>query len=198
MNWKPLSDFFYKLKYSIFPVNREVISLTIEPNEVLVRGILHPFFYSESKKKLKETAFLPPPNSDTVSFNRLRYTNAEFCKQHAKTINFPDNSYCGLATIVVQKIIAINEHFTDENVSVVCSPINEFGKYVDTKKTKTFVDSAGLPMHADLMYEILNQPIEPFKPQTRLRKIANEILKHAIYYEDPFPNIDGWQGKTIS
>ena len=87
MNWRPLLDFFYKLKYLIFPVKKEVISLTIEPNEVLVRGILHPFFYSQNKKKLRETAFLPPPNANTVSFNRLRYTNADFCKSHAKLLS---------------------------------------------------------------------------------------------------------------
>ncbi len=197
MNWRPLLDFFYKLKYSVFPVEREVVSLSIDRNELLVRGILHPFFYSQSKRKLKETTFLPPPNSNTVSFNRLRYTNVDFCKSHAKKINFPNNSYCGLSTIVVQNILLTNEQFTDVNVKVVCSPINELGEYIDIKKTKVFVDSLGLPMHADLTYENLVESIEPFIPQTRLRKIANELLKHAIFYEDQYPNENVWKGEAI-
>ncbi len=198
MNYKKLLSYFYKLKKALFRDPREEISLVVDAQEILVRGILHPFFYSQSKKKLKEIAFLPPPKANTVSLNRLRYCNAQFCKQHAKTINFPNNTYCGLVTIIIKDVLNASDKFEDVDVKVIASPMDEHQNYIDTKTTKVFVDSLGLPMHADLTYQILNPPLEPYNPQTKLRKVASEILKSANYYEDAFPNEDLWKGEIIS
>lgn len=198
MNYKKLLSYFYKLKKALSRDPHEEISLVVDTHEILVRGILHPFFYSQSKKKLKETAFLPPPKANSVSLNRLRYTDVHFCKQHAKTINFPNNTYCGLVTIIVKDILDASDKFEDVDAKVIASPMDEHQNYVDTKTTKVFVDSLGLPMHADLTYQISNPPIEPYNPQTKLRKVASEILKSANYYEDAFPNEDLWKGEIIS
>jgi hypothetical protein len=197
MNYKKLLTYFYGLKNVFFRELRKEISLVIDSNEILVRGTLHPFHYSQSKKRLKETAFLPPLNAHTVSLNRLRYTNIQFCKQHAKTINFPNNTYCGLVTIVVKDIDAVNEKFENEKATVIASPMIDNRNYIDTTTTKVYVDSLGLPMHCDLTYQILNPPLEPYNPQTRLRKMASEIVKSAKYYEDPFPYEDSWNGETL-
>jgi hypothetical protein len=198
MSYKQLLSYFYKLKNALFQESREEISLVIDTDEILVRGILHPFFYSQSKKRLKETAFLPPSNAHTVSLNRLRYTNPQFCKQHAKTINFPNNTYCGLVTIVVKDIDAVSEKFEQEKAVVIASPMDENKNYIDTTITKVYIDNLGLPMHCDLTYQILNPPLEPYNPQTRLRKMASEIVKSAKYYEDSSPNDDLWEGEFPS
>lgn len=70
--------------------------------------------------------------------------------------------------------------------------------YIDTKTTKVYVDTLGLPMHSDLTYQIFNTSLEPFTPQTKLRKIASEILKSAKYHEDAFPDENLWKGESIS
>jgi hypothetical protein len=200
MNWNMLLNCFYKLKAKIFAKKRPTISLQIESNEILVRGILHPLLYSNSKKRLKESVFLPPPNnqSNTVSMNRLRYTDAHFCKQHAKSIRSSNSSYCGLATIIVLDISTVSDNSEDLKATVLATPIDENGEYVNTQTQKVFVDAKGTPMHADLTYTFISTPIEPYNPQTKLRKMANELLKYTRYFEDPFPDEVLWTGEVLN
>ena len=197
MNWKKLLPCFYKPKNIPSREEREEISLMLTEDEVLIRGVLSPFFYSASKQKLKETIFLPPKGQMTVSLNRLRYTNANFCKQHAKTINFPNNTYCGLATIVNKDIYSVNGKQNDIEVFVQATPINEHGNYIDVNISKIYINSNGLPMHADLTYALHNSD-ETVEPKTQLRKIASELVKFATYHNDSSPNDGLWSEDSLS
>ena len=197
MNWKKLFPYFYKVKNILSRENGEEISLTLTEDEVLIRGVLSPFFYSASKQKLKETIFLPPKGQMTVSLNRFKYTNANFCKQHAKTINFQNNTYCGLASIVNKDIDSVNGKQNDIEVFVQATPINEQGNYVDVNISKIYINSSGLPMHADLTYALHNSD-ETVEPKTQLRKIASELVKFATYHNDSSPNDALWAEDSLS
>ena len=61
---------------------------------------------------------------------------------------------------------------------------------------KAYVDSEGLPMHADLTYYI-DEFDTSVEPKTRLRKIASEIVKLATYYHDSAPEEQEWTENTL-
>lgn len=189
MNYQKLLQYFYKFKNALFDNKHEKIDLIIAPTEIIVRGILHPFFFSQSKNKLKESVFLPPPDSKTVSLNRLRYADATFCKQHAKAINFPDNIYCGLASICVGDIIKISQLIENITVEVIASPMDINRNYFNLSNNKIFVNTLGFPMHCDLTYDT---PIVAHAPNTLHRKMAKELLKATKYYHDEHPLEDIW------
>lgn len=196
MNWKKLFPCFYKPKKTPSREEREEISLVIADEEVLVRGVLSPLFYSERKKQIRETLFLPPKGQITVSLNRFRYTTASFCKQHAKTINLPDDTYCGLASIINKDINFANAKVNGIQGFVKATPMSENKEYLDMNIVKAYVDSEGLPMHADLTYYI-DEFDTSVEPKTRLRKIASEIVKLATYYHDSAPEEQEWTENTL-
>lgn len=163
--------------------------------ELLIRGIVHPMFYSNSKNNLKREAFLPPLLSTDVSLLRLQFTDATFCKKHSKTLRLPNNSYCGLAAVVAAQVEKINIDKACEPVeaAIIGSPMDKQREYYHRLRL-AYTWDAGLPMHADLRYNVMQ---EKGVPNTRLRKFAEEILKVSVYYSDPNPSELNWNGQNI-
>lgn len=164
------------------------IPFDISDNELIVRGVVHPMFYSGNK--LKEGAFLPPRDKTDVSVLRKDYTNDDFCKQHAKGLKIGDSTYCGMATILAKHI---NDVVIDTgnliNVIIKGTPIDSNSQYVDTPPV--FVNSKGLPMHADIIYE---EPLIKGEPNTKHRKVAKKLASIANYFSDNNPESDNWSG----
>ena len=171
------------------------IPFQVSKNELLVRGIGHFIFYSQKEKKLKREAFLPPPDKTDVSLLRRVYTSDDFCKQHAKKIKIGDSyQYCGLATFYFFQIDEINPNPAIAiNPYVAGTPIDENGNYIKTPPV--FVTTPGLPMHADLVYPL---PTIKGSVNTENRQFAQNILKKALYHNDPFPDVnDKWLGNPL-
>lgn len=164
-------------------------------NELLVRGIFTPLFYSQSKQKLREGAFLPPPNKNDVSILRHDYSNDNACKNHCLKINIKNNSYCGLATFLVKHITELSiKHEVNNSVYLRYTPLQED---LDTliEKRPVFVTDKGVPMHADIYYE---GEFAAYKPQTKFRKFAKHLAQDtSIYFQDPQPYLEGWSGEKL-
>lgn len=185
--WTRLRSFIKRLIFKKIPFE-------IDNDELLVRGIVTPLFYSESKNALKREAFLPPPNKRDVSLLRRRYTTDDFCKDHSAGLRISQQRYCGLSTFRMQIISDLN-NIPGQNVQVevVATPINEHGDVI--LNPPVFVKDGGLPMHADILYPSI---IERGAIQTEFREYANKLLRLASFYSDPSPNTPGWQGSALS
>ncbi len=170
------------------------IPLEIAPNELLVRGIITPLFYSQSKNVLKREAFLPPPDKQDVSLLRRFYSDDNFCKNHAAALVVNQQEYCGLATFYSHHVADLNKLFVqDVRAEIRASPIDNAGNYVTDKRV--FQNDSGLPMHADLIYP---SPIKKGEVQTKYREYASKLVKIANYFKDPNPKIAGWEGDILS
>ena len=180
------------------PQSLNIIPDKLSDEELIVRGIFTPLYYSKSKNELKEGAFLPSPrgNSNDVSVLRANYTTDDFCKNHCSKISLSGQAFCGFATFLVKNIseLAIR-HGLDETVYLRVSPLREDFKteYHDRPIHKGL---PGLPMHADIFY---NCEFEAGKPQTKYRKFAKELaLKVSNYFNDDYPDSDGWKNETLT
>src|SRR5690625_7234645 len=92
----------------------DIIPENINPSKNLTRCIFHHLQYSRSKKKLKPTAFLPPPGRRDVSVLRRDYAPDDtFCKIHCQSIDIPGKSYVGYAVIFDQHITTSLEYNID-------------------------------------------------------------------------------------
>jgi len=169
------------------------IPTEIGADELIVRGIMHPFFYSFSKKTIKPEAFLPAPEKNDVSLLRRNFTTDDFCKNHSQSIVIPGHQYCGLAAFMANAISKVDALSGFSGIAkIVGSPIDKNGNYIKSKKV--FKNDPGLPMHADLLY--LKPPTRG-EPQTTYRKYAKEIIKLSKYYSDPSPDSPGWHGQAL-
>jgi hypothetical protein len=169
------------------------IPLQMSEEELLVRGIVHPLFYSNSDDALKREAFLPPPNKNDVSLLRHRYTNDDFCKKHSKSLKIGDNKYCGLATFLHFHIFNLNKLEDIEiTAEIKATPIDCKNNY--RTDTPIFIDDLGLPMHADLLYA---SPIIKGEPQTKHRKYAQKLSKIAYFIKDVNPLSEKWENEKI-
>ncbi|HEY1018438.1 MAG TPA: hypothetical protein VGE25_05540 [Sediminibacterium sp.] len=189
MNW------FQHLANFICKAIKKEIPFQVGNNELLVRGILHPMFYSNSNKTVKREAFLPPSNRQDVSLLRHGYSTDNFCKIHASSLVIKDNQYCGLATFcafhpkeVFDSIIPAERI----KVEIKGTPIDENGVYISTPPV--YKKSRGLPMHADMLYET---PLVKGAPQTKHRQFANKLAKVSNYFHDPKPNSQKWSGEKL-
>lgn len=172
------------------------IPLHIHSEELLVRGIVHPMFYSESKNRLKREAFLPPPTQQDVSLLRRRYSPHDtFCKMHCKSIRIGSNTYCGMATFLARHV---NENYRENDsvsLSIKATPIDEQNQYVSEEVT-VYMESPGLPMHADLLYNI--PAPQRGQPSTLHRVIADRFLKNVCFFRDQHPESDNWDGPELT
>ncbi|MCI1187891.1 hypothetical protein MON38_10705 [Hymenobacter sp. DH14] len=170
------------------------IPRSIAPTETLVRGIVHPFFYSDSKKSLKPEAFLPPPAKRDVSVLRLAYTSAHFCKQHCSKLRIGDKSlYVGMATLPAVAISQANE-IPEVNgvVTVEATPLDNNLQLVTEIEPTT--EDSGLPMHADILYR---DPAPRGKANPVAMQAARFLLKQSIYHPDPEPESEKWEGDDL-
>lgn len=171
------------------PIPRE-----IAPTETLIRGIVHPYFYSNSQKRLKAEAFLPPAFKRDVSVLRLSYTDEHFCKRHCKGLRIgTDGRYVGMAAVAAKSIEEANDLPTlDGIIAVEATPLD--GNYQTISIFEVTTDTAGLPMHADILYR---DPAPRGKPNPTALIAARYLLSKASYYSDPQPESDNWDGDNL-
>ena len=169
----------------------EEISLSIGEDELMVRAIVHPLFYSNSKSQVKREAFLPPPGKNDVSLLRKKYTTDDFCKKHGNSLQIRENTYCGLV-VFVASCVALTNQVQELQAALKATPIDENNRHI--RGRTVFANENGLPMHADLMYE---QNIEKGEVQTKFRSYANELLKFSRYFHDSHPESDFWMEEEL-
>lgn len=153
----------------------------IAPSETLVRCLVHPLFYSQSKKRIKEQAFLPPRGKNEVSVLRLKYTDDMFCKNHCAKINIPNNTYCGAALLIAENINYANERFGSLESEIRC--IVKSSPIIDEEK------QLYLPMHADILYSGFTLNPEEKTLPYQVRALAMELAQSAKFYGDE----DDWE-----
>jgi hypothetical protein len=169
-------------------------------DETLVRALLHPLLYSQSKNKIKREAFLPPIEKNDVSVLRLNYSDSNSCKNFAANIVIPNQTYCGLGIVLCGSIREANseENKLDDGTVISCdvlaTPLDERG-ILSTKEIILATDK-GAPMHADIVYSCNH--IKQGEPQTILRKMAEKILRKAFAFIDPAPLQPDWTGNDLT
>lgn len=170
------------------------IPLIIAPDELLVRGILHPLFFS--KNKLQTNAFLPPPGEKDVSLLRHEYANSDYCKNHCKKLKVGDNKYRGMATFLSKHIKEINDRVDSINAETKATPLDKDNNYITN--TRVYISTPGLPAHASIIYEnIYERPVVKGEPQTAHREFANQIKGIANYFEDTDVENSKWTGQPL-
>lgn len=170
------------------------IPRSIAPAETLIRGIVHPYFYSQSKQRLKPEAFLPPPNKRDVSVLRLSYTNPHFCKQHCQGLRVgTDGHYVGMAALTADAVAQANAlPQVAGAVTVEATPLDVTLQPM-LADVPTTADS-GLPMHADILYR---EPVQRGVPNPAAQQAARFLLGKTCYYADPQPAVSGWEGADL-
>lgn len=166
--------------------SKEDIPTLISEEEIIVRGIVKPLFFS--KNKLTDNSFLPPAKDSgrkDVSVLRHDYTDTDFCKKHSSSLKIGGSHYCGLAVLVARHIEEVNS-LRDYTLSV--------GGKMSISIKATPDNCNGLPMHADIIYSHSQDDEEP---KTIMRMIAKELKKKAVFLEDPQPEVAGWNGRQI-
>ena len=181
----------------------EVIPPEILDSEVLARGIIAPFHYSRSGKKLHEKIFLPPlkpePRND-ISTLRANFTTIDFIKRHAQSLVKGGGEYKGVLVINVGAIKSFQrggsikypeEEFIDEElrntsitIDVIFTPLDQNKQIVN--KRPICKNDIGLPCHADLIYPGYS-PIIGTPHPIALRKFAKLLAKAP--YTIPFSSI---------
>lgn len=205
MNW--LKQLILSIKHRYFSkkeiFKKTEISLIIDPDEILVRGILAPIWASDSKKELKANAFLPPPPkneeaSKCVSLNRLRYCSPNFCKIHANNLQIKGNEYVGLAIFNQNIIQQLNEELEVVDFAcIVASPINDKNEYINTTLTTVYAEDVGAPMHADLTYAEAFSKVKAHSPAIDHLQYAKKLIKKVKYLPDPNVSILEWTGEEL-
>jgi hypothetical protein len=179
-NWlKNLFSFKAKSKISGNTAQNNIPKI-IDDNEIILRGIFSPMFYSKSKKQLKENAFLPPPNSKEVSTLRKNYTTNDFCKNYTLAkIKINGSDYVGFASFFAKIVEETNQEHNPQNEPVYLkySPLPD------------------LEMHADILYPHIFKKGEAI-PQI-YKKIAKILCTKVKVYEDHFPEKENWQGEDM-
>lgn len=173
----------------------DIIPENINPSENLTRCIFHHLQYSRSKNKLKPTAFLPPPGRKDVSVLGRDYAPDDtFCKIHCQSIDIPGQTYVGIAVILGQHIAASQEANIDGvPISVQATPLDENNEKIFEETI--YITMPGLPMHADVLYEIP----APQKGETsaKHRITARFLCNIACFYLDEDSQSDIWTGAEL-
>lgn len=178
-----------------------IIPSEIGSEEVIGRLILHSFHYSESKKRLKDVAFLPRAfEINEISVLRFDYTCLDDCKRQgiilAERRNSTDNP-CKFIGVVLLKCSQIEAVFADTNFSV------EF-KYTplcvenNLRKDRPIkVTDEGFPNHASLVYDISPIAHNPITQEFK-KKIIKPLVKLANnhLYKDENVSSGKWEGDT--
>jgi len=174
-------------------LKEQVIPIEINDNELFVRAILHPLFYSVRRGKLHLTVVLPPPGKKDVSVLRHDYTDDNFCKSHAKSLDIKQQEYCGLGLFKNSHVIQFSNQTEGVNVEVVATPLD---KHKTLREDRPILRTdRGLPMHADLLYDL--PPPKANEPNSPYILFAGKLLKKLQYVSDPDPVNELWVGKEL-
>lgn len=184
-------------------VKKVEIPLSVSDDEILVRCIGHELYYSLKKERLASTAFMPPSGSNEVSLLRLRYSNADVCKKHAKSIKKNNYTYCGLSLTFAGTFLEAPQKSSHETyhdgtpiiVKIAATPLDE--KKEKRNVDKIYTSDAGLPFHADLIYNWT--PTKGQTAPTVIKKIARYLSKNPQTFYFPDKNIqhENWCGDEL-
>lgn len=159
----------------------EVIPHDFDSNEIILRAVFRPLFFSLSKNKLKAQVFLPPSRQNDpeqrsrVSVFRKKYSNDSACKKHAMNIYMKDQSYAGFLSFLVDHLSIVNADATIAvKAKMIYTPIDENNKYRFVKGNIFYVSDPGAPMHAEIQY---SKPVEVDNPNTDHRMFADALLE---------------------
>lgn len=166
----------------------ELVLREVDDSEVCIRCICSPLHVKAKTGTLKREAFLPPPNKREVSLLRLRYTDLNFAKSHAKSLKLTDQTYWGLASIVKSDIKSVQIEDDAFSVDILGTPISKDKKYIPVN-ISVYSDDEGLPMHADLIY---SEFADANEVKTQMRKFANILVKIAKHRKDDNVDQSDW------
>jgi len=188
---KFLSKLYLYLKRFFQGTNASLNVVTIPPeiggDELIVRGIVHPLFYSFSKNKLSDKSFLPPPVKDRndVSVLRHDYTDTNQCKAHVKNnVKIGGSEYCGLAIVQAKNV---------EEVNSMSNLFFDNGEKLSVSIKATPLDN--LAIHSDILY---SHSVIVDEPNTLMRKLAKSLRDKSKYLHDPNPKHTEWKGEEIN
>ena len=122
---------------------------------------------------LKANAFRPPPNTNEISINRIKYTNVDFCRDLGIEAQNPEfkRSFFGLAEIKTE-IIRRN------GADVIGTPIESIN-----------------PFHGDII--IGHKMVKGEQPPSEIAEMIRKLTKSAKLHIDPNPQSDKWEGTEI-
>jgi hypothetical protein len=179
-------------------IENKEIPRFVDNSEILVRGFFYFIHYDQRKNRLKESLFLPRISKGMldVSTLRLEYTNADFCKNHSSSIHMGEGQeYKGLALIQVGFIRKSGiKQLVGKKIDVKGTPLDEKQEVI-LESIKSYIDDKGLPMHADIIYEMKIIEGEPI-PQD-VKKLAKFFAKHSEVFLDPDTESQDWTGKPL-
>lgn len=163
------------------------IDKNVEGDELLVRAIIRPLFFSS--KKVQINAVLPPVGKHDVSLVRYRYKDAQFCKTHGQSLVVKDNFYCGLAVFKSDKVAEVNAAHDKVKAEVVASPLDDQNEV--RSDWPIYVDDIGFPAHGSLLYD--KPPKERGEPNPPYIAFAKEFVKKLQYFSDSKPDEHKWE-----
>ncbi|TKC13153.1 hypothetical protein FA048_05940 [Pedobacter polaris] len=179
-----------------------IIPYDIDPNELILRVLFKPLFFSASKNKIKYNSFLPPHSIDIeqrsrVSVFRKDYSSDSNCKNSAVTIKMNNQEYVGFLSFLGIHLAKVNElPGISVKARLIYTPIDNKSNYRPLIG-KFYKFDEGLPMHAEISYD---KPLELDNPNINHRKYAEAMVKevgHSVHL-DRFPNDINWNDEPIS
>jgi hypothetical protein len=171
----------------------ERIAEQIGDLEPIVRFVYSPFHVK--KGKLKREAFQPPKQRKDVSVQRLQYSNETSCRNIGigqQRLEEPSKLWMGMAAFKALVILAKSRN--GEPIQLVASPMDNNGNYLPIERG-VFSDDAGLPAHADILYEYETVEGEPLP--TIVKQYAQYICEQSHFFADPNPTSTQWEGNLI-
>ena len=162
---------------NIFPFfrknkNNKRLPSEFSKSEKIVRSIFSPINLNKAGTRLLPNAFRSPPGIDEVSVNRLTYTNADFCKQHGKSIENPGakRSFFGLALLYVNQILS-----TGSKIEYTPKPDNIY--------------------HSDIKIGYITEKGQQLPPE--FQKKVRELAEKSELFRDNNPSSNSWDGPLI-
>ena len=112
-------------------------------------------------------------------------------------------TYIGMCTLKAHQItnaISEIEKGSSETIDtipikVLATPLDIDHKTKIAEDSEVFMDTPGLPMHADLIYD---QPLIKGETATGHRAVARYLARSAVMYKDPDVASPEWTGDSLT
>lgn len=151
-----------------------------EKEEPILRTIYHPFNFKKDNVTIRQNLYQPPPNSEEVSVNRLKYTTEHFCKKLGKHYaNGTNRNFYGFSYLKAHII-------QEQDFSLVYSPI--------LKKKRN--DDLLNKFHSDILIGHTVIPNEEIPAEIRYK--IKLLTEQSTIYKDSNPDSDYWCDEEIS
>lgn len=172
------------------------IDTKILPDELFIRGMLHPMHVKGKQLTPHRSLFLPRNETTDVSLYRHRYASFDKCKQAALLLGGNSkNKYWGLASFHLTHVDYANNLELGIKATIIGSPMDDSNNYITDRIP--LINEPGLPFHADLRYESAYRSIESHEPSTPHRKYADTLLELSRKCQDPDIENDAWVGESL-